>query len=75
MGEKRDEPAYMEAHHLVNQLSAIVGHCDLLIEMTEKGTEQARHMAMIRDIAITAVKELIEHQHQLKAEARKRKAG
>ena len=65
MGEKRDQPAWMEAHHLVNQLSAIVGHCDLLIEMTEQGTEQARHLASIRDIANTAVKELIGHQRQV----------
>ena len=75
MGEERDQPACMAAHHLVNQLSAIVGHCDLLLEMTEQGTEQARRLAMIRDIASTAVKELSEHQRKLEAEARKRKAG
>ncbi len=28
-------------HDLVNQLSDIVGHCDLLIEITENGTEYA----------------------------------
>jgi hypothetical protein len=75
MGKDRDQPACMVAHHLVNQLSAIVGHCDLLIEMTEQGTEQARRLAMIREIANTAVKELTEHQRQLDEEARKRKAG
>jgi hypothetical protein len=75
MGKDRGQPASMAAHHLVNQLSAIVGHCDLLIEMTEQGTEQARRLAMIREIAKTAVKELTEHQRQLDVEARKRKAG
>ena len=81
MGKKRDQPTWMETHHLVNQLSAIIGHCDLLIEMTEQGTEQpeqakqARHLAMIRDIANTAVKELIVHQRELKPEARERNAG
>jgi hypothetical protein len=75
MGKEPDQPACMAAHHLVNQLSAIVGHCDLLIEMTEHGTEQARRIAAIREIANTAVRELTEYQRQLKAEARKRKAG
>ena len=72
MEEKRDQPTWMGVHHLVNQLAAIVGHCDLLIEMTEQGTVQARHLAMIRDISNTAVKELIEHQRELKPEARER---
>jgi hypothetical protein len=75
MGKDRDQPASMAAHHLVNQLSDIVGHCDLLIEMTEQGTEQAKRLATIREIANTAVKELTEHQRQLDVEARKRKAG
>ena len=78
MGKKRDQPTWMGSHHLVNQLSAIIGHCDLLIEMTEQGTEQAkqaRHLAMIREIASTAVKELIDHQRELKAGAGERKAG
>jgi hypothetical protein len=68
----------MAAHHLVNQLSAIVGHCDLLIEMTEQGTEHARRLAVIRDIANTAAKEQKDHQREQEAETRRmdrRKAG
>lgn len=78
MRKERHQPVFMATHHLVNQLSAIVGHCDLLIEKTEQGTEYARRLALIRDIANTAVKELKEHQRQLEAEMRRpdrRKAG
>ena len=72
MGEDRYQPACMATHRLVNQLSAIIGHCDLLIEMTEQGPEHAKGLTMIREIANMAVKELIAHQRQLETEARKR---
>jgi hypothetical protein len=71
MGEDRYQPACMATHRLVNQLSAIIGHCDLLIE-TEQGPERAKGLTIIREIANMAVKELIAHQRQLEAEARKR---
>ncbi len=35
--------------------------------MTEPDIEQARRLAVIRDIANTAVKELTEHQRELEA--------
>jgi hypothetical protein len=70
---RRHQPAYMFAHSLVNKLSAIVGNCDLLYENTESGTEYARRLAVIRDLAESAVKEIMEHQR--KAEAESRKAG
>jgi hypothetical protein len=61
----------MVAHDLINQFSDIIGHCDLLIEETEQGTEHARRLTLIRDIAKGAAKELAEHQRQLEAETRK----
>jgi hypothetical protein len=70
MRKDRHQPASMVAHNLVNQLSAIVGHCDLLIEITEQGTEPARRLALIREIATAATVELTEHQRQLRADAR-----
>ncbi len=76
--KERHQPAFMVAHDLVNKLSAIVGHCDLLIEETEQGTEHARRLTLIRDTANTAAKELKEHQRQLEVEMRRmdrRKAG
>ena len=67
------EPASVIAHNLINKLTAIVGHSDLLIESTERGTEYARRLTLIRDIAESAAKELIEHRRTIEAE--KRKAG
>ena len=63
---------------MVNKFSAIIGNCDLLIEKTEQGTEYARRLAVIREIAESAVKELNEHQQQVEAETRRpggQKAG
>jgi hypothetical protein len=61
MVKDRYQPPCMAAHRLVNQLSAIIGHCDLLIEIRES-PEHARGLALIREIANRAVKELTEHQ-------------
>ena len=75
---QRHLAACMAAHKLVNKLSIIIGNCDLLIQKTDPDTEQARRLAVIREVADTAVKELVEHQRQSEAEIRKsraRKAG
>jgi hypothetical protein len=61
----------MVAHHLINQLGAIIGHCDLLIEQTEQGTEHTRRLTLIRTIAETAAKELVEIQREVDAKTRK----
>lgn len=75
---ERHQPACMVAHYMISKLGAIIGYCDLLIETTEKGTEQAHRLGMIREIAETAVQEMVEHQRQVEAEAlktEKRRAG
>jgi NTP pyrophosphatase (non-canonical NTP hydrolase) len=61
----------MVAHDLVNKLSAIVGHCHLLREMTEPGTELAKRLTMIGDLAKSAAKDLTEHQRELREAMRK----
>jgi hypothetical protein len=68
---ERHEPACRVAHNLVNTLSAIIGHCDLLNEKIEQGTEAARRLATVHDLAESAVKQLTEHQRALAAESRK----
>jgi hypothetical protein len=68
---ERHEPACMVAHNMVNVLSDIIGHCDLLSEKIEPGTEAARRLATVRDLAESAVKQLTEHQRALAAESRK----
>ena len=67
------EPACMVAHHLISRLAVIVGRCELLDETTKQSAESAKHIAAIRDIAETAIEELVEHQRALETE--KRKAG
>ena len=77
-GAELHQPACMVAHYMISKLGAIIGFCDLLIETTEQGTEQARRLGMIRQIAETSVKEMVEHQRQVEAETQqseKRKAG
>ncbi len=73
MSSKREchQPVHMVAHHLINQLGAITGHCDLLIEQTEQCTEYARRLTLIRAIAETAAKELAEIQMEVGAKTRK----
>jgi hypothetical protein len=62
----------MVAHNLISQLAAIVGRCDLLNEGTiPSDGSSAKHIAVIRDIADRAIKELTEHQRQVDAEARR----
>jgi hypothetical protein len=75
---QRHQPACMVAHAQLNKLAAIIGNCDLLIEKTEQGTEYARRLGLIREIADSAVKELTEHQQQVEEETRRsggRRAG
>ena len=69
--QARHQPACMAAHNMLNKLCVIIGHCDLLNEMTEQGTEGARRLAIIREIADSAVKELVEHQRTVEAEGEK----
>ena len=71
-------PACMVAHYMISKLGAIIGFCDLLIETTEEGTEQARQLGMIRAVAETATTEMVEHQRRVKVETQKtekRRAG
>jgi hypothetical protein len=68
---QRHQPARMDADKLINELSIIVGNCDLLIQNTEPNSEHTRRLVVIRDMADTVRKELVEHQRQLEAEMRK----
>jgi len=66
------EPACMIAHNMKSKLAAIVGRCDLLNERRQSA-ESRKHIAAIREIAESTLKELSEHQQTVEAE--KRKAG
>ena len=61
---------------LVVRLAVIVGHCNVLYEMMEEGSQQASRLALIRGMAASAMKELTEHQQkngstEAKSESRK----
>jgi len=68
---ERHAPACTVSHQVLNKLSIIIGNCDLLIEKTEQGTEYAKRLGVIREVAITTVNELVEHQRQLEAAVQK----
>ena len=68
---ERHEPACMVAHNLISKLAAIVGRCDLLNQRTEQSAGSAKHIAVIRDMAESAIKELTEHQRSIEAERQK----
>lgn len=78
---ERHAPACMVAHNMVNKFSTIIGFCDLLLEKTEPDTPHAKRVGVIREVAQTAVEELVEHLEQVEAETEEteesnsRKAG
>lgn len=45
---------------LVVTLAVIVGHCNVLYDMVEEGSQQARRLATIRGMAESAMKDLTE---------------
>jgi hypothetical protein len=60
------QPVCIVAHNLVNKLSAIIGQCDLLSEKVEEGTESAKRLVMIHDLAKSAARELTDHLQELR---------
>jgi phage gp37-like protein len=59
------EPACMVAHNVISKLAAIVGRCDLLNGRRQSDPESAKHVAAIREIAESTIKELTEHQRTI----------
>jgi K+-sensing histidine kinase KdpD len=60
----------MIAHNVKSKLAAIVGRCDLL-KQTRQSIESRKHIAAIREIAESTIKELTEHQQMVEAEKRR----
>ena len=56
------EPACLLAHRLVDKLSIIIGHCDLVSEEVEPGSECAKRLELIHSVAAEMAKELSVHQ-------------
>lgn len=60
----------MLAHELLNNLSVIVGSCDLLQDQQNVEDQSAKHVTRIRDTAKSMAERLNHHQCHLAALAR-----
>jgi len=63
-------PICMLAHELVNNLSVIVGRCDLLGDPDQSDDERTRHLQAIRQTAKSMADRLNQHQCHLASIAR-----
>ena len=64
-------PICMLAHELLNSLSVIVGHCDLLGDPDgPEGTSSAKHLQVIRDTATAMAQKLSHRQCDVASMAR-----
>ena len=59
--EAKYQPICMLAHDLVNRLSIIVGHCDLIEEEQQDASRRSDSVRTIRDVAKSAAIELADH--------------
>lgn len=64
-GKGMYEPECPLAHDFVNQLSALIGHCDLMVEKISVDSPLVRHVLVIRDIARGMAKDLNQFQCDL----------
>lgn len=58
-------------HDLVNKLAVIVGHCDLLSDHLKDGSQCAKRVSAVQDIAREMAKELNEYHEQVLEAARR----
>lgn len=63
-------PICMLAHELVNNLSVIVGRCELLSDLDQPDDERTRHLQAIRETAKSMADRLNHHQCHLASIAR-----
>ncbi len=61
------EPDCQASHDSINKLSAIVNHCDLLLEQTSGGSEIEKRIKTIRRIAQEGIAQMKEHQKEIGA--------
>lgn len=63
-------PICMLAHELINSLSVIIGHCDLLGDQDQSQDERSRHLIQIRNTAKSMAQKLNHQQCHLALMAR-----
>jgi hypothetical protein len=67
-------PVCLVAHNCINTFSDIVGYCDLLLEITQPGSEYEKRVLHIRKIAERGVTDMKHHQRDVSAENQKKDA-
>lgn len=73
--EKCRQPTSLVVHDLVNQLSGLIGRCELLLEKAEPGTESAKQLALVCDLAYAAVNKVTGHRRQISEELSRNAVG
>lgn len=71
----RQPTSFLVVHDLVNQLSGIIGRCELLLAKAEPGTENAKQLALVCDLAHAAVSTVTAHRRQVYEELRGNAVG
>jgi hypothetical protein len=66
----KHQPSCLLAHGLLNQLTIIIGYCDLITEATTEEAQRAERLASIRQLAATMAGTLRNHQCQPEAMAK-----
>jgi len=64
------QPLCLLSHDLINKASVIVGNCDLLTKEAPVGSEQAKRLFLIRDVAKSMVQQLNQHQCEMEIRIR-----
>ena len=64
-GTSRYQPPSLVAHNLIDNLSVLIGQCDLLMEKTPQDSPTMKHVLTIQMIAKSVVDELKELQSDL----------
>jgi hypothetical protein len=62
-------------HDRVNQFSGLIGHRELLLERAEPGTEDAKRLAQVCDLAYPAMNKVTAHRRQISEELRRKAVG
>jgi len=65
--EIKYQPICMLAHDLVNRLSVIIGHCDLMAEENPENFKLSQHLDAVREMAKSSATALKDHLCQLDA--------
>lgn len=71
MNSGRRQLDFLVAHDLINKLSIIVGHCDLLKQELPENSTNTEHLHLIQDAAKSVVKELRKYQSNSRVAANK----